>query len=1163
MKRIVSLLTAIVLLVSMYIPVTPTVQANYTQEVSQVLELKVSQSLFSFTEVRTVEVQADFGENVDLNHLKFTFGGKDLSEWKKWTSGTNFNGAPIITVVEEPHLVEGTTLVKATLEFGLPFNTNNLSNRTIRVQYPQFIGDYELALINQDTNEKAATTVKWNVYDEFLFNEEIKPAIDEVFANANADAENNRYIEYESVGKSVEGRDIHFVVLAKNKAAVDKYLNETLPTALNNPASLIEKIQNGTMNDYQVPIWFNNIHPDEVEGVDAQVELFKKFALEKEVTFTTSDEQNKEKQVTLNVDEVLEDVIMLYLFTSNPDGRVANTRANANGFDLNRDNAYQTQVETQAVNEVIAKWTPLSFLDMHGYVNGFLIEPTTPPHNPNFEYDLLHGSMISQAHAMGKAGVGNSSLTSYFIPKLAWEDGWDDMTPAYTAVFSMLHGSLGHTIEVPSLSQDSLHAMVGTGYGATLFVTENKDDLYMKQLEVFKRGVNGEDNRAVDQYFVNAKGESIGRVRGENENFFPDYYVIPTGKDQKNLLEAEKMVQYLLRNGVKVEKTTEATTVNGTTYPKGTFVVPMKQAKRGLANAVLYKGDNVSDWGAMYDPIVVNFPALRGFDIHEIRSSNTFTKTTNVAKLDLSKGKTVGNTPKQALKNSNNDTIKLVNELLNNGKEVQVALEAKGNINKGDFIVNTLDLLPYANVFYFEASPLVNTKNIKTNKLTKPNVAVTGSAQLLYSIKELGFDVVDIASSHIVVSDNNVFNVNNLSGKTYIGMGRTALHAVQNNGILPGYSYGFTSGSHEGLVHTKVNNHLLTAGYQENELLYVTSGAWINSVPEGAEVLALFSEQDDFYVSGWWPSHEGAKGKIMAFTKELENTTITLFANSLAFRAHTEHSYRLLANSIYAAVGEEVEEKPKNPVKITVEDLNMDDIKEKGNTLILSNGETITSEALQILAQELKDAKLLIDIDGKKIDIPLSSLNLDEDFVYTIEDVTSQFTDSKSKVYDITISNLIGTVNVSFLVEASKVTNKNLLKVIYVDNEGNREVKVTTITDLGNGYYEVSALVNHFSIYGVFEVVEEEEQGEEPENPLPGNEAPTNGGEESTKDKAPVNKEKVKEDKVKGDTKQSKEKNDGKQLPGTATSIYNMILIGLGLLVTGLVFIFFRRKLAY
>ena len=454
----------------------------------------------------------------------------------------------------------------------------------------------------------------------------MKPAIDDVFEQASV--KNDRYLEYQSLGKSVEGRDLHFVILAKDKEAVDHYLNETLPTALENPESVIEKLENGTMGDYQIPIWINNIHPDEVEGVDAQVELLKKFALEEEVTFKTGKE-GQEETVTLNVNDVLDDVIFLYMFTNNPDGRVHNTRANANGFDLNRDNHYQTQVETQAVTQEIAKWTPLSFVDMHGYVGGFLIEPTTPPHNPNYEYDLLHPKMIDQAHAMGKAGIGNSVYDSYEIPALDYEDGWDDMTPAYTPMYAMLHGAFAHTVETPALSQNGYRAMEGAGLGAVQYVTENKDALYRDQLEIFKRGVNGEDNRAVDQYYVNAAGEEIGRIRGENDNFFPEYYVIPTDeKGQKNNLEAHKMVDYLLRNGVKVEQTTKNIKVNGTSYPKGTFVVPMHQAKRGLANAMLYKGDNVSDWGAMYDPVVVNFPALRGFDIQEVRTPGAFDQNT-------------------------------------------------------------------------------------------------------------------------------------------------------------------------------------------------------------------------------------------------------------------------------------------------------------------------------------------------------------------------------------------------------------------------------------------------------------------------------------------------------------------------------------------------------
>ncbi|SER81591.1 M14 family metallopeptidase [Salipaludibacillus aurantiacus] len=913
MKRLSAGWLAVVMLLAFVLPSSLAASAPGTVHAEEVIDLEVSQSIFSMTETRTVEIHADFGREVDLDQLEFQFGGKSLSEWKKWSGGTTYDGEPFINVIEEPSFVDGTTKVTAKLEFGLPYNTTNLANRTIRVQYQQFIGDYELALIDSASGLKAATEVKLNVYDEFLFYEELKPAIDEVFSEAEADENNTRYLEYQNIGQSVEGRDMHFVILAKDEEAVDKYLNDTLPAALEDPESLLEKLENGTMGEYQVPIWFNNIHPDEVEGVDAQVELLKKFALQEEITFINADENNEEAPVTLNVDEVLDDVIFLYMFTNNPDGRVANTRSNANGFDLNRDNTNQTQVETQLVTKLIAEWTPLSFLDMHGYVNGFLIEPATPPHNPNFEYDLLIGNMLGQAHSLGRAGIGNSPLTSYFIARLAWESGWDDMTPAYTPMYTMLHGALGHTIEVPTLGQESLYAMEGTGLGAALFVTENKDDLYKGQLEIFKRGVNGEDNRAVDEYFVNAAGESIGRVRGGEDSFFPDYYVIPADEsNQENILEAHKMIEYLLRNGVKVEETTAPVTTGGVTYPAGTFVVPMDQAKRGLANAVLYKGDNVSDWPAMYDPIVVNFPALRGFNAVDVRDIDVFEGlTSDIHEVAVPTGRTVGKSPKQILRNSTNDSIKLVNALLKEGKNVELVKENKARASKGDFIVETKDLKSYENDFYFETEAIGNASAIKTSRLSKPKVAATGSAQLRFSLRELGYDLVDQSEADVIVSDGSSFNSEQVSGKSYVGIGVYALNAVRNSGMLPGFTFDYTRANHEGLVKTDVNDHQVTAGYDENQLLYVATGSWISGVPEGANVLVTFAESDDFYSAGWWPGYEAANGETMAITKETEDASFTLFANELAFRAHTQHSYRMLANSIFSSVTAEAESKRK------------------------------------------------------------------------------------------------------------------------------------------------------------------------------------------------------------------------------------------------------------
>ncbi len=918
MRKIVASWLALLLILTMVSPTSLAVQANQQQAIqaNEAIELEVSQSLLSLTEIRTVDVKVDFGETVNLENLKWEFGGKDFADWKKWNSeAKEYSGESFIQVIEEPHYVGNTTTIQATVEFHLPYDTTNLAPRAIRVLYPELIGNYELALINADTGVKASTNVKLNVYDEYLAYEEIKPAIDQIFGEASDS--NNRYLEYKKLGESVEGRDIHFVVLAKDEAVVNKYLDETLPLALENPEELLKKLEDGTIGDYQVPIWFNNIHPDEVEGVDAQVELLKKFALENEVTFQTTDENGTESTVTLNVEDILDDVIFLFNFTHNPDGRVANTRANANGFDLNRDNAYQTQVETIAVNEEIAKWTPLSFLDFHGYVNGFLIEPATPPHNPNFEYDLLINSMLDQAHAMGRAGVANSDLDSYFIPALDWGSGWDDMTPAYTAIFSMLHGSLGHTIEVPTLSQDSLYATVHAGLGATNYVVDQKDQLFKNQLKIFKRGVNGEDDRSVDQYYVNQAGEEIGRIRGNHENFFPEYYVIPNDiEDQKNILEANKMVDYLVRNGIKVEQTTELVTVDGATYPVGTYIVPMNQAKRGLANAMLYPGDDASDWDAMYDPIVVNFPALRGFDAEEVRVKDAFTaKTKDVQAANVPTSQIDSSTEQQVLTNSNNDVIKIVNDLLAKGKVVQSVQEGSAGINQGDFVVETKDLAPYASGYVFDALPL--TKEIKTVELTQPKVAVIGSKQSKVVVEELGFELVDQEQADVLIDDAGALNVDQLAGKAYIGIGGRALKAVKDGNVLDGFDYQTTQLSHEGLVKASVNNHLLTSGYQEDELLYITTGSWISAVPEQAEVLATISADEDFYVAGWWPGHDGAKGETLGFTQNLDQATVTLFANDLAFRAHTQHSYRLLANSIYASAQAE-----KAPTTPTFSDVN-------------------------------------------------------------------------------------------------------------------------------------------------------------------------------------------------------------------------------------------------
>ena len=111
------------------------------------------------------------------------------------------------------------------------------------------------------------------------------------------------------------------------------------------------------------------IHGNEYEGVDANMRTIERLAT---TPYGTDPE----------VDAILDGAVVVFNVIQNPDGRVAGTRANGNGFDLNRDFLTQSQSETKASVRIMQEWLPPETLDLHGYVTPTLIEATTKPHNP-------------------------------------------------------------------------------------------------------------------------------------------------------------------------------------------------------------------------------------------------------------------------------------------------------------------------------------------------------------------------------------------------------------------------------------------------------------------------------------------------------------------------------------------------------------------------------------------------------------------------------------------------------------------------------------------------------------------------------------------------------------------------------------------------------------
>lgn len=863
--------------------------------------ISVSTNLLSMSEAREVEVAVKLGYVPDLANLKWTLGNKLFVDWKSFKSGS-YTGEPFIKFAIEPYL-DGDT-VRATIKCDLPYGTSNLQGRPYpRTKYPDLLGEYNLAVTDVTTNAVAKTVIKLNAYDSYHTYDQILPEVERIIDIAKSD----RYLEYDPMGKSAEGRDIPFVMFARDKSDLDDYLNDTLPMMLEDPALFIEKINDGTAGNYKPAIWFNNIHSDEANGVDAQLDMLEMLATMDEITFDTLNDSDEVVTVTLNIQDILDNFILLFNLNNNPDGRFYNTRTTLAGFDPNRDVTYQTQIETAQVFQGLAKWTPMIMNDFHGFVSEFLIEPCTPPHDPNFEFDLLMDGMIEHAHAMGKAGITNTKYDEYIIPMYDYGDGWDDGAPMYAAVLGMMHGALGHTIEIPELNQDSNNAFVYAGLGSLNYALENKEDLFKNQLEIYRRGVEGIDDRSVDEWLVNAEREIIGRPRGDNENFFPEYYVLPVVKDlQKNPLAAYEMAEYLIKNGIKVEKTTTAVTVGDITYPAGSYLVNMHQAKRGLANTLLYDGSDFSDWAAMYAEVTMSFPHLRGFDKYEIRIENAFEgKTQKVTEVTIPTTEIPWQVDQIVIRNTNNDAVKAVNELLAKDMVVKMTYSDGESFNKGDFVAEKSDLDTIKNKYFLEVTPY--TENAELKILEQPKVYAIG-AELIYVLKGLGFeltssyndaDIIVDASGSINTSIKNLI----LSGTSYVGIGGGSIYSLENSGLLTGLKRGRTGGSHEGVLKAEINtDSVITGNYSEIDYLYNKSGSWIETVPATSKVLASLVDGDDFYVAGWWPNHNLAKGKTYIIQDKVGDATITLFANHITNRAHPSHQFRMLANAIYDGI---------------------------------------------------------------------------------------------------------------------------------------------------------------------------------------------------------------------------------------------------------------------
>ena len=206
----------------------------------------------------------------DPDIYPYYYPGDLLYNWQVWNNGAG--GTDLFTLGEVTAAQSGNT-VTVTLPFTAASFTgiNDESSRN-RNAWPSFIGPYTLSVRDGDT-VIAETDMIVNAYDSYTRYDDVDEAIQEIID----DALPGRYITVTTFGQSEGGRDQYYVTLSDSKESVDAF-QEMNAIAETDPASLQAELEAGTMGDYRVPFFLNNVHPDEDPGVDAQLNVLRALA---------------------------------------------------------------------------------------------------------------------------------------------------------------------------------------------------------------------------------------------------------------------------------------------------------------------------------------------------------------------------------------------------------------------------------------------------------------------------------------------------------------------------------------------------------------------------------------------------------------------------------------------------------------------------------------------------------------------------------------------------------------------------------------------------------------------------------------------------------------------------------------------------------------------
>jgi hypothetical protein len=780
----------------------------------------------------------------------------------------------------------------------------------------------------------------------------------------------------ETFGASAQGRAMFLVTINATETSKQRKAYATFKDvwrdARDHPARAQAQLRKAR-GDVKIPVYIQSgIHGNESEGVDAMMQFINELATTK-------------RGVRADFDRFLDHGLLVFNVVHNPDGRALGQRANGNGFDLNRDFLTQSQSETRASVSVMQKWLFPDMLDQHGYVTPTLIEATTKPHGPGIDYDLFlkwnQGRTAANAVAMAGVGMGvqrpiNDWCADADLPPLgstvcadgqppgpAVAEGWDDWGPFYTPMYNQLVGLNGSTVEMcMSTANDPATQRVCGAPGLTSFprgrtaarlaqyvVTTstleydiaNRSALLNDTLEIYRRGKAGAPRPACCPAPFDRENNWMHQ--------YPEAYVIPMGAGQRSDVEGNRLVDWLLTNGIEVEQLILPAHIAGRWYDRGSYLVRMRQPHRGLADTALGPGVDISSRiSVLYaPPAAFSHGSLWGADVVTIPRGTRFLALAH--EIDrpqrLHGGVESRWATSYALELDSPTAVRVLNGLLGAGVGAQIA-EAPFTTDGRTFPAGTaifpgaaraqLDRagrqsgLTFAG---FTGAPPAATPLVRVPRIA---VLTGGLTQEIWVMRQLGF-VADPVPTTAAGALNNPALPNPLDGYDvvfnqaawptaaavatararltaffaagggYLGAGANGAAFLNSAGEVPGLAAAARGGDgRSGIVlwdNTGGSSSPITGAYPARDTAIMDPPTWLTAVPSPLAVDARLPASG-FLVAGLWlldaQSATAPGAALIAHGPNAAGTNrVTVFAMNPLYRADPEREWPAFASSAY------------------------------------------------------------------------------------------------------------------------------------------------------------------------------------------------------------------------------------------------------------------------